>query len=102
HSPAVLTARLKVAHHFAFSPEVEWAVGLVAAHPQGGPPTRVAAMSTDAYGTLTDSQRASLVSSFVDTAPNQLSVASAFTTGWRGESPADRGDRVVLSRSTGC
>ena len=55
HSPAVVAARLKVAHHFAFSPEVEWAARLVAAHPEWGPPTRVVAMSTDAYGgALTD------------------------------------------------
>lgn len=97
HSPGVLESRLKVAHHFAFSPEVEWAVGLVADHPEWGPPTRLTAMSTDAYGTLTDSQRASLISSFVDSAPNQLSVASAFTTGWRVEAHADRGDRSVTT-----
>ena len=84
HSPDVVAARLKVAHHFAFSPEVEWAARLVAEHPEWGPPTRVVAMSTDAYGgALTDDRRASLVSSFVDSAPNQLSVASAFTQGWR-------------------
>jgi predicted dehydrogenase len=95
HSPAVVGARLKVAHHFAFSPEVEWAARLVTAHPEWGPPSRVTAMSTDAYGTLTDSQRASLVSSFVDSAPNQLSVVSAFTSDWSVESHADRGDRAV-------
>jgi predicted dehydrogenase len=97
HSPTVLADRLKVAHHFAFSPEVEWAVRVVAEHPEWGPPTRLVAMSTDAYGSLTDSQRASLVSSFVDTAPNQLSVASAFTTGWRVDSHSDRGDRSVTT-----
>jgi predicted dehydrogenase len=97
HSPDVVATRLKVAHHFAFSPEVEWAVRLVAEHPEWGPPTRVVAMSTDAYGTLTASQRASLVSSFVDTAPNQLSVASAFTTGWRVDNHADLSDRSVTT-----
>jgi predicted dehydrogenase len=97
HSPDVVAGRLKVAHHFAFSPEVEWAARLVAGHPEWGPPTRVVAMSTDAYGTLTERQRASLVSSFVDTAPNQLSVASAFASGWRVDSHADRGDRSVTT-----
>ena len=97
HSPDVVADRIKVAHHFAFSPEVEWAARLVAEHPEWGPPTRLVAMSTDAYGSLTDDQRASLVSSFVDSAPNQLSVASAFTTGWRVESHADRGDRSVTT-----
>ena len=96
HSPDVVAARLKVAHHFAFSPEVEWAARLVAAHPEWGPPTRVVAMSTDAYGgALTEDRRASLVSSFVDSAPNQLSVASAFTQGWRVLSHADQGTRAV-------
>jgi predicted dehydrogenase len=97
HSPAVVAERLKVAHHFAFSPEVEWAARLVAEHPEWGPPTHMTAMSTDAYGALTASQRASLVSSFVDSAPNQLSVASAFTSGWTVESHADRGDRAVTT-----
>jgi predicted dehydrogenase len=97
HSPAVVAARLKVAHHFAFSPEVEWAARYVASHPEWGPPTRVVAMSTDAYGSLTAGQRASLVSSFVDSAPNQLSVASAFTSDWRVVSHADRGDRAATA-----
>jgi predicted dehydrogenase len=97
HTPDVVAARLKVAHHFAFSPEVEWAARLVTAHPEWGPPTRVTAMSTDAYVTLTASQRASLVSSFVDSAPNQLSVASAFTSDWVVETHADRGDRAVTT-----
>jgi predicted dehydrogenase len=97
HSPAVVATRLRVAHHFAFSPEVEGAARLVAAHPEWGPPTHVVAMSTDAYGSLTASQRASLVSSFVDSAPNQLSVASAFTSDWRVVSHADRGDRAATA-----
>jgi predicted dehydrogenase len=97
HSPEVVAARLKVAHHFAFSPEVEWAARLVAAHPEWGPPTHVVAVSTDAYGSLGGSQRTSLVSSFVDSAPNQLSVASAFTSGWAVTAHADRGDRAVTS-----
>ena len=90
-------ARVRVAHHFAFSPEVEWAARLVAAHPEWGPPTHVVAMSTDRYGELPAAQRASLVSSFVDSAPNQLSVVSAFTEDWRVTSHADRGDRAVTT-----
>jgi predicted dehydrogenase len=95
HSPAVVAERLKVAHHFAFSPEVEWAARYVAARPELGPPTQVVAMSTDAYAGLADAQRASLVSSFVDSAPNQLSVVSAFTSGWRVRAHTDRSDRAV-------
>jgi predicted dehydrogenase len=96
HPPEVVADRLKVAHHFACSPEVEWAARLVAGHPEWGQPTRVVAMSTDAYGGVsTEDRRASLVSSFVDSAPNQLSVASAFTQGWRILSHADEGTRAV-------
>lgn len=95
HSTEVVAARLKVAHHFAFSPEVEWAARLVRQHPEWGAPTHVVAMSTDAYGTLPAAQRASLVSSFVDSAPNQLSVVSAFTDGWRVRSHASVGERAV-------
>jgi predicted dehydrogenase len=95
HSPAVVAERVRVAHHFAFSPEVEWAARLVAEHPEWGPPTHVVAMSTDAYAALPEAQRASLVSSFVDSAPNQLSVVSAFTDAWRVRSHAALTDRAV-------
>ena len=44
---------------------------------------------------MTEERRASLVSSFVDSAPNQLSVASAFTQGWQVLSHADQGTRAV-------
>jgi len=103
HSPAVVAERVKVAHHFAFSPEVEWAVRLVAAHPEWGPPTHAVAMSTDAYADLPAAQRASLVSSFVDSAPNQLSVVSAFTDGWRVRSHAALTERsaTVLAHDGG-
>ena len=95
HSPAVVAERVKVAHHFAFSPEVEWAARLVAQHPEWGPPTRVLAVSTDAYGEIAAERRASLVSSFVDSAPNQLSVVSAFTRGWRVRSHSARAERAA-------
>ena len=95
--PEAAEARLKVAHHFAFSPEVEWAARLVGAHPEWGAPTRVVALSTDAYGDLSAAQRASLVSSFVDSAPNQLSVLSAFTSDWQATGHADRCDRAVTT-----
>ena len=95
--PDDIEDRLKIAHHFAFSPEVEWAARLVARHPEWGAPTRAVAMSTDAYGALTPAQRASLVSSFVDSAPNQLSVLSAFTSDWQVTAHADRGERAVTA-----
>jgi len=100
HSPAELDARVKVAHHFAFSPEVERAVQLVRAHPEWGAPDLVAAVWTDQYGgEVTPAKRASLVSSFVDSAPNQLSVLSPFIDGWQAVAHADRGDRAVTTLS---
>jgi hypothetical protein len=74
---------------------VVWVVRLVSEHPVWGPPTHVVALSTDAYGDLPAAQRASLVSSFVDSAPNQLSVVSAFTHGWRVRSHAALSERAV-------
>jgi predicted dehydrogenase len=97
HSPGVLATRLKVAHHFSFSPEVEWARAYVAARPELGAPTRVQAVSNDAYGDLPAGQRASLVSSWVDSAPNQLSIVSAFVDGLRLTSHSALVERAVTT-----
>jgi predicted dehydrogenase len=99
HSPAVLGERVKVAHHFAFSPEVEWARSYVAARPGLGAPTRVQAVFNDAYKALAPEQRASLVSSWVDSAPNQLSIVSAFVDDLRLVSHAARPDRATTTLS---
>nr|WP_246304203.1 Gfo/Idh/MocA family oxidoreductase [Nocardioides thalensis] len=82
HGAVVLTERVRVAHHFAFSPEVEWARRTAEQHPEWGPPTRVLCVSHDPYGHIEDDRAASLVSSWVDSGPNQLSVAAAFAGGW--------------------
>jgi predicted dehydrogenase len=97
HSPAVLGERVKVAHHFAFSPEVEWARSYVAARPGLGAPTQVQAVFNDAYTELPAAQRASLVSSWVDSAPNQLSIVSAFVDGLRLDSHSALVERAVTT-----
>lgn len=82
HGAAVLDRRLKVAHHFAFSPEVEWARRTAERHPEWGPPTSILCVSHDPYGAIEDDRAASLGGSWIDSGPNQLSVAAAFASGW--------------------
>jgi predicted dehydrogenase len=94
HAPGLVRDRLKVAHHFAFSPEVEWARAYVAGRALGVP-TRVQAVFNDAYTSPSAAQRASLVSPWVDSAPNQLSIVAAFVSGLTLASHAARPDRAV-------
>ena len=70
--------RVRVAHHFAFSPEVEWGLRFVTERGWARP-TRVVASFNDAYSRLSSSRQASLVSSWVDTGPNQISLLAPFT-----------------------
>ncbi len=70
--------RVRVAHHFAFSPEVEWARRHVLASGWGRP-TQVLSTFNDAYAGLGEARLASYVSSWVDSAPNQLSLLAPFT-----------------------
>jgi predicted dehydrogenase len=70
--------RVRVAHHFAFSPEVEWARRHVTAHGWTRP-ARVVSTFNDAYSGLSASRQASLVSSWVDSGPNQISLLAPFT-----------------------
>lgn len=79
HSARVLDERLKIAHHFAFSPEVEWALRLVTRNPGWGRPTQVVSVFNDAYSRFSDDRRLGYVSSWVDSGPNQLSLLHAFT-----------------------
>ena len=89
--------RVSVAHHFAFSPEVAWARGVVAARPELGPPTRVVSVFNDAYGDRLEDRAASLVSTWVDSGPNQLSLLAAFTRGWEVLAHDDRTHRAVTT-----
>lgn len=96
HGHDRVAARVHVAHHFAFSPEVEWARRLVQQH-GWGPPTTILSVFNDAYARLPDEQRAGYVSTWVDSGPNQLSVVAAFVTGWRVVAHDDAGDRAVTT-----
>jgi predicted dehydrogenase len=69
--------RVRVAHHFAFSPEVEWARRYILAAGWDRP-MRVLSIFNDAYARLGDARLASYVSSWVDSAPNQLSLMAPF------------------------
>jgi predicted dehydrogenase len=69
--------RVRVAHHFAFSPEVDWALRHVRAAGWTRP-TRVLSVFNDAYAGLGESRLASVVSAWVDSAPNQLSLLAPF------------------------
>jgi predicted dehydrogenase len=97
HTAAVLRARVRVAHHFAFSPEVIWAGRTLADHPEWGPPRRIVSVFNDPYARRPSRALRSYVSSWVDSGPNQLSLLSRFTAGWRvtAHTSADDGHRSV-------
>jgi predicted dehydrogenase len=95
HPADVLGSRLSVAHHFAFSPEVEWARELAAGTPLWGAPTRVTCVFNDAYAGFPPERRAVYVSSWVDSGPNQLSVLAAFAPHWQVRSHRDLSQRSV-------
>lgn len=97
HGRDRVAARVRVAHHFAFSPEVEWARSVVERNPGWGRPSSIVSVFNDRYAVLPETQRASYVSTWVDSGPNQLSVVAAFARGWRVISHDDAGDRAVTS-----
>jgi predicted dehydrogenase len=68
--------RLFVAHHFAFSPEVVWAAGLLAAHPSWGPVTAITSAFYDPYALKGEQAFTSYVSAWADSGINQLTVLS--------------------------
>jgi predicted dehydrogenase len=83
HGTEELTRRVRVAHHFAFSPEVLAAERLVRAHAPTAVPRWILCSFNDPYLHKQDAERASLVSSWVDSGPNQLSLLSRFVTGFQ-------------------
>lgn len=91
-------ARVRVVNHFAFSLEVEWGVGLVAAR-GWGEPTAVVSTFNDPYVTMTPVRRAGYVSTWVDSGPNQLGLLERFVTGCevRAHSAAPDGSRSVTT-----
>lgn len=94
--------RVRVAHHFAFSPEVEWAGRYVAARGWGSP-ERILSVFNDAYGAAVDSRLASLGSTWIDSAPNQLSLLAPFLGTCAVDSHDDGGVRActVLRHAAG-
>ncbi|MEV5685750.1 Gfo/Idh/MocA family oxidoreductase [Streptomyces sp. NPDC052164] len=75
---ADVRSRLFTAHHFAFSPEVDWAAQLIAEHPGWGPVTSVTSAFYDPYILRGEQAFASYVSSWMDSGVNQLSMLSRF------------------------
>ncbi|MFJ6137666.1 Gfo/Idh/MocA family protein [Kitasatospora sp. NPDC092286] len=75
---ADVRGRLFTAHHFAFSPEVEWAAELIAAHPGWGPVTAITSAFYDPYVLRGPEAFASYVSSWTDSGVNQLSMLTRF------------------------
>jgi predicted dehydrogenase len=73
-----LDARLLVAHHFAFSPEVGWAADQLAAHPEWGPVTRMVSAFHDPYVADAEHAAAARSSAWLDSGSNQLSLLTRF------------------------
>jgi predicted dehydrogenase len=86
--------RVRVAHHFAFSPEVEWALGHVRVAGWSRP-TQVLSVFHDAYANLGETRLASYVSTWVDSGPNQLSVLAPFIGPCQVVAHSDRRDRAA-------
>lgn len=86
--------RVRVAHHFAFSPEVEWALRHIRAAGWARP-TRVLSVFNDAYAGLGDTRLASYVSTWVDSGPNQLSLLAPFIGPCRIAAHSDVRTRAV-------
>jgi predicted dehydrogenase len=97
HGRDHVASRVRIAHHFAFSPEVEWARKVVQQNPGWGKPSHILCVFNDAYSGLSENQRASYVSAWVDSGPNQLSVAAAFASGWQVRAHSDQLDRAMTT-----
>ncbi|MBV2156740.1 Gfo/Idh/MocA family protein [Kitasatospora sp. SUK 42] len=75
---ADVQGRVFTAHHFAFSPEVDWAADLLAANPEWGPVTTITSAFYDPYVLRPTEAFASYVSSWTDSGVNQLSMLTRF------------------------
>ncbi|MFJ9950278.1 Gfo/Idh/MocA family protein [Kitasatospora sp. NPDC091207] len=73
-----LRGRLFTAHHFAFSPEVDWAAELIVGHPEWGPVTGITSAFYDPYVLKGAEAFASYTSSWTDSGVNQLSMLTRF------------------------
>lgn len=96
--------RVFTAHHFAFSPEVEWAASLLAANPGWGPVTGVTSSFCDPYAPRGEGAFASYVSAWADSGINQLTVLARLVEPTAVVALEDAGDSawaVVSFRSRG-
>jgi predicted dehydrogenase len=84
--------RLRVAHHFAYSPEVRWAAEVAA---DLGPPRRIVSVFHDPYVRKTPEELTSYGSAWIDSGPNQLSMLLRWVDDVRIESVEDDGHRGV-------
>jgi predicted dehydrogenase len=75
---ADVRGRVFTAHHFAFSPEVDWAAEQIAEHPDWGPVTAITSAFYDPYILRGEQAFASYISSWTDSGINQLSMLSRF------------------------
>ncbi|MDH2424341.1 Gfo/Idh/MocA family oxidoreductase [Sphaerisporangium sp. TRM90804] len=75
---AGVPGRVFTAYHFAFSPEVLWAAGLMAEHPEWGPVTNITSAFYDPYVARGEQAFASYLSSWMDSGVNQLSMLARF------------------------
>lgn len=78
HGTVDVRGRLFTAHHFAFSPEVSWAAGQIADHPDWGPVTAITSAFYDPYVVRGEQAFASYTSSWMDSGVNQLSMLTRF------------------------
>ncbi len=71
--------RVRVVNHFAFSPEVGWAVGQVEQRGWAAP-TTVLSSFNDPYVKKSVAERSTYVSSWIDSGPNQLGLLARFVS----------------------
>lgn len=74
--------RVRVAHHFAFSPEVRWAERTGRAWSARGAPRRIVSVFNDPYIRKSPLERTSYVTSWIDSGPNQLTMLRRFVAGF--------------------
>ncbi|MFI9008464.1 Gfo/Idh/MocA family protein [Actinosynnema sp. NPDC053489] len=91
--------RLFAAHHFAFSPEVEWAAALLAANPGWGPVTAITSAFCDPYAPKGERAFASYVSAWADSGINQLTVLARLVEVAAVTSLRDEGDACWATAS---
>lgn len=94
--PAAVEGRLRVAHHFAYSPEVRWAATVAP-----GPLRSVVSVFHDPYVRKSPEELASYGSSWTDSGPNQLSMLLRWVDDVTLASVDDQGHRSHAAGTLG-